>query len=108
MDRRMRTNLVLLLILGLLGLVLWLVPEPQDDGGGETLFEARETFSRIEVLEHGETRLALEREGERWLLREPFVLEADDFQVNALLSSLRQPIERSYPVDEVDRAELGL
>lgn len=108
MDRRMRTNLVLLAILVLLGLVVWLAPEPRDDNQGEPLFAENEEFSRIEVLEHGETRLVLERDGDRWLLREPFALDADDFQVNALLSSLRQPIERSYALEEVDLEELEL
>lgn len=108
MDRRMRTNLMLLAVLAVLGLVLWLVPEPADEEKGEALFGTDAEFSRIEVLEHGETRLVLERQGDGWLLREPFVLEADDFQVNALVSSLRQPVERSYALSEADPAELGL
>lgn len=108
MDRRLRTNLLLIGAIAVLGTFIWLAPEPAPGGPTFALFDADESITRIEVREQGELRLALQSHGDGWKVEAPFQLPADDFQMNALLDSLHQPATRRYAIDGVKLADLGL
>lgn len=108
MDKRMRTNLLLLIAVIVVALFIWLMPEPLDDSTGVALFAPDVEFSRLEALRDGETRFVLERSGPAWKMVVPVRAAADDFQVQSLLANLRQRAERAYPVAEVDLEQAGL
>lgn len=108
MDKRMRTNLLLAVAVVALALVIWLAPEPGGEEPGITMFSTGTEFSRIEVRENGDARLVLERQGDDWRLVFPREVEADEFQVDSLLTTLQQPAERRYPVADADLEQLGL
>ncbi|HEX7047637.1 MAG TPA: DUF4340 domain-containing protein [Gammaproteobacteria bacterium] len=112
MDRRLRTNLVLVAVLAAAALLIIYGPEPGNEPRGVPLIESDEKISRIAVFEgNGETdelRFALERSNETWELVAPVELPAAMFQVDALLGALREPASRRYPMSEADPAALGL
>lgn len=102
----MRTNLLLVAAVIVLGLAIRFVPGPVEESGFTIIDPAR--LSEIRVIRNGDTHFALARDGEAWRVVEPFALPADDFQVSALLASLGEPASRRYPVEEANLAELGL
>lgn len=106
MDRRMRTNLLLAAVVLVLGLAIWLVPEPAKETGYALLDP--ETISEITVRQNGETHLRLSRDGEDWRIVEPFALPADPFQLDALLATLGETASGRYSIGEANLAELGL
>lgn len=107
MDRRLRTNLLLVAAVAVTGAIIWLAPEPAPRIETFSLFEVDEPITHIEVIENGNVRFTLHADG-NWKVTAPFHLPADEFQMNALLDSLRQPATRRYAIDGVNLAELGL
>lgn len=108
MDSRLRTNLGLVAVLVVAGLVIAYGPETEKEPQGVPLFNSGEKFSRIAVYENDDLRFALERAGEAWRLVAPVELPAARFHVDSLLDALHAPASRRYPLDETDPAALGL
>lgn len=108
MDRRLRTNLVLVAVLAAAGLLIAYGPQPDKESPGIPLFDAGEDISRVAVFENGKRRFELERRGDAWRLVAPVELPAAMFQVDALLAALQEPASRSYALAETDPAALGL
>lgn len=108
MNPRLRTNLLLAAVVAMLGVIVWLAPESKKGVPVHALFDANSAITGIEVLDRGKPHLALALQEGRWHVAAPFELPADDFQVDALLDSLREPATRRYPADSANLAELGL
>lgn len=107
MEKRLRTNLVLVAAVIALGLFIRFAPDPQDVPQAR-LFDAADEPSPIEVFHAGELHFRLQADGGNWNVVAPFELPADEFQVNALLDALRKPVARRYPVEELEPAAAGL
>lgn len=107
MERRLRTNLFLVLAVAGLVSLAWLLPEPRTPVE-VTLFPAEHDLSRIEVINEGQHRMVLRRETGGWRMVEPVALPVDTFQMDSLLTSLRSPVHRRYSSEGVDLAPLGL
>lgn len=112
MDRRLRTNLVLVAVLTAAALLIIYGPDPGSEPRGVPLIESDEKISRIAVFESNggtdELHFSLERNNESWKLVAPVELPAAMFQVDALLGALREPASRRYLMSEADPAALGL
>ena len=107
MKARWVVNLVLVLVLTALGLgirhVLSVAESPQTLAG----ISAAE-LRLIEIEREGEPRIRLERAPDGWRMREPMDLDADQGQVERLLSILGTPVQRSFPAQSAALGELGL
>ena len=107
MKARWLVNLVLLLVLAALGLGIRHIVSVADSP--QTLIAtAAAEVRRIEVERAGEPRIRLEQTPDGWRMREPMDLDADQGQVERLLSGLRTPVQRSFPAQSAALGELGL
>lgn len=109
MGARNATNLVMLVMAGMLVLLVWLEPGSQDGEGPPRLLAIDPaTIERIRVTRLGQEPLLLERVAGRWWLREPFNLPANGYRVTSLL---RLPESRSlgqHPVGDRELTPFGL
>jgi hypothetical protein len=107
MGRRWLLNLLLMLVLGLLGLEIR--HELIRGGLPPTLagIDPAE-LRRIEVEREGEPRILLERGPDGWRLLEPLRVDADAERVERLTAILDAPVQRSFPEQSADLAQLGL
>lgn len=107
MGRRWLLNLVLLVVLALLG--LGIRQEVAREGRPQTLSGMDPVDLRLlEVAREGEPRIRLEREADGWRLLEPLQVDADPARVEALAAILTAPVQRSFPEQSANLAELGL
>ncbi len=107
MKVRWLVNLVLLLVLAALGLGIRHLVSVADSPQTLTATAAADV-RLIEVERVGEPRIRLEQTPDGWRMREPMDLDADQGQVERLLSGLRTPVQRSFPAQSVALGELGL
>lgn len=108
MNRRLLTNLGLLLLVGILGLIAWLQPG-LEDGKVEPLSTIDPgSVSRLAVKRPGYDAIVLEKEGGVWMMREPIRIHASEARIEALLAVLNEPVHASFAVAEVDPAGFGL
>lgn len=107
MHRRLRTNLLLAAVIAALGMFIWLAPEPTS-GTQVAVFAPDASITRIDVFDSGALRFTVQADGDQWNVTAPFALPADEFQVNALLDSLHEPVRRRYAAADADLAALGL
>lgn len=106
MEKRLRTNLALLGAIALLALVAWFAPDR--DLADPALQVFPEQIRTVHVLHAGRPQLALEKTGTGWQLLMPEALPANDFQVESLLATFRQPAARRYAARDADLGQLGL
>ena len=107
MGNRWLTNLVLLLILILLG--LGIRHELAEEGRTPTLAGLDPaSLSLIEVEREGEPRIRIERGPDGWRLLEPLQVDADPSRIDGLTAILGTPVQRSFPAQAADLAQLGL
>ena len=107
MAARWIANLLLVLMLLGLGLAIHHVLTVTD--APETLTGIVPAGLRlIEVERDGEPSIQLERTQDGWRLRQPMDLDADQGQVDRLLSVLTAPVQRSFPAQSASLRELGL
>lgn len=107
MKARWLINLVLLLVLAALGLGIRHIVSVADSPQTLTATAAADV-RLIEVERVGEPRIRLEQTPDGWRMREPMDLDADQGQVERLLSGLRTPVQRSFPAQSAALGELGL
>lgn len=107
MGKRWLTNLALLLILILLA--LGIRHELAQEGRPATLAGLDPaSLSLIEVEREGEPRIRMERGPDGWRLLEPLQVDADPSRIAGLTAILTAPVERSFPEQAADLAQLGL
>jgi hypothetical protein len=67
----------------------------------------REEVSAVEIIRPEHPAIALQREGEKWVVREPIQTVADDMNVNSLLTNINSAlIDRTF--EDVSPEEYGL
>lgn len=109
MNRRLITNLGLLLLVAVLGLVAWLQPGLQKEETGTPLSTIDPaSVSRLVVERTGFETVVLEKEAGEWMMREPVAVPASAARIDALLAVLAEPVRASFPAAEVDLASFGL
>lgn len=60
-------------------------------------------------IEHPEAdAIALEKDGDEWMLTAPVAARSDRYEVNSLLALATTPMHKQFPSDGVDLAALGL
>lgn len=113
MTKALLTNLILLLLLVILGLVVWLDPftEPSAQPVPLTNIDAS-TVSTITMSRAGQLQFSLEKqdlEGKPvWYLAEPLKMPANPIKVSQLLDLLTTDSLRQYELESDILARLGL
>lgn len=108
MEKRLRTNLALAASVVVLGLIVWLAPQPQQEAPGFSLIDSDKSISDIRVFRDGVLHFSLRKQADGWRLVEPAALPADEFQLNALLEALHAKASRRYSLPDSGAGELGL
>lgn len=108
MKSRWITNLLLLMAIGALSLIAHFKP------GVEKAQEQRLTALKQDAIQHITlTRpllapVNLVKKGNSWIIESDPPLPADPFQVNAITRLAEQKVSRSYPVTDLDLAQVKL
>lgn len=109
MNRRLITNLGLLLLVAVLGFVAWLQPGLEDEQAAGPLSSiAPAAVSRLAIKRPGFDPIVLEKEASAWMMREPVQIHASEARIEALLAVLEQPVHTSFSLADVDPANFGL
>jgi len=109
MIRRNATNLVLLVMVGMLGLLAWL--DPGQDNAPATpqlLTLDRESIEQIRIDRLGTESILLERRAGQWWLNEPFNLPAHGYRIASLLRITESRSLGSHPAAGRDLTPFGL
>lgn len=109
MQRQRKTNLILLFLVLLLGLLVQLSPTPPRGPASTPLTTVDPTsISRIELSNRHTPRLVLTRSDQGWQMVEPYVAEADPSQVERLLRMLSTRWIERFAAPPGRLAEFGL
>ncbi len=109
MGARGRVNLLLFGLAIGLGLLVLLLPEPQNERPPPAVAFDPGSIERIVYRPAGRGGgLELQRRAEGWRLTVPVARAASDGRVAQLLESLRQRTHSCYPATEHEAAEFGL
>lgn len=101
------------ILLGLLtvaiALTFYFVPKRHTDTKSRPLFSIPlSKVRKIDVKQRGAPGLSLVKRSGRWYITTPFRCDANGQQIQALLSLLRSPIIRSYPMESLSLRSAGL
>lgn len=108
LDARWLGNLLLaVLVAGLAALAFWPGAEEEATGAVHTAF-AGVREARTLVISNSHGRVAFERDGESWHMREPFQAPADPNIFRTLLDGLAARTDARYAASEVPLAATGL
>jgi len=106
MSKRLLLNLLLVVVLSLLIGLAFLNPR-------ETVKPL--AFSKLEfntvdsiIIEHKQQRTAIKKSGEVWQITEPFLAEADEFRIQAMLNILAESNATHYDIAEADYEKFSL
>jgi hypothetical protein len=104
-QRSLLNLLLLAVVLGLVGLVLWEQRQQQEPSVPRLLSLAQEEIQQLRIERTGQSAIVLERlDAERWQLQSPLAIAANTFRIQALL---RVSELRSLGSFALSGAELG-
>lgn len=109
MRSRLLLNLVLLAVV--LGLTLLVLFEPgleEPAAPWKLTGLDPEKVQTVHIRRDGQEDIRVEREGDRWRLRQPFGARADRYRMSGLLRITGAESHASYPASELNLAEVGL
>lgn len=110
MRRKLLINLALVVVVAVLGLIVWLVPDPQQQPLSPLTERRPETVRRIEIEHPDGRRLRFERADADapWRMLGPYALPGNAARLDALARVVEAPILDAFPLPKERLAVFGL
>lgn len=108
MSRRNLINLVLLGIVAVLVAVVVYEPGIEEEQAVKLTALERSEVKKITINRIGTAQVILEKEQDRWFMREPYAMPANAFKVEAIIEMVAAQSHAQYPIAGQDLQPYGL
>ena len=108
MSRRNLINLVLLIIVAALVTVVVYEPGIKEERTHKLTGLERSSINKITINRIGTLQVVLEKEQDRWFMREPYAMPANAFKVESIIEMVAAQSHANYPIAGQDLKPYGL